>query len=270
MVFPWEEPTSADESVSNEFTRHRKAGETLEFIRKDYGAAAAAYRLALASARQPSESAEARLLLARASAKAGNPAAAFDQYRALLNAPAEARDDQRVGFRFYAADRLLAAAPDADDVRTFLRNQIQGDGRLTLPELYMIRSLLGPSVDLQTGRKTAERISEMMQAGALAKDYRRVRAEIESGAASDGSAWVSHGKEPWLITMTSPQLPLPALVIAVSSTVVVPPGVKLLSRPATGLALVDALGDGFQDSMSNGWTAGFPRRCGRVFRSESG
>ena len=85
----------------------------------------------------------------------------------------------------------------------------------------------------------------MVQAGALAKDYRRVRAEIESGAASDGSAWVSYGKEPWLVTMTSPQLPLPALVIAVSSTMVVPPGVKLLSRPAVGVAFVDALGDGF-------------------------
>ena len=33
--------------------------------------------------------------------------------------------------------------------------------------------------------------------------------------------------EPWLVTMTSPQPPLPGLVLAVSSTKVAPPGVKL-------------------------------------------
>src|SRR5262249_51295406 len=130
---------------------------------------------------------------------------------------------------------------DADTVRSFLSNEINGEGRLTLPELYMIRSLPGSPPDLHTRQKTSERIAEMEQAAALANRFPRVRAQIESGTARDGSIWVPYGNEPWLVTMTSPQPPLPGLVIAVSSSMVVPPGVKLLSRSTEG----DYVGDAF-------------------------
>jgi signal transduction histidine kinase len=142
------------------------------------------------------------------------------------------RDEQGVGYRFYAAERLLAAKRDPDAALTFLRREINGEGRLTLPELYMIRPLLG------AGQKISQRIAEMEQAAALAKDFARVRARIESGG---GPAWVPYGSEPWLVTLTSPQPPLPGLVLAVSSTKVAPPGVKLRTRAAAG----DALGDEF-------------------------
>jgi signal transduction histidine kinase len=248
MVLPWEEgtpeATAPDKSVSNHFLQHQQAGETQEFIHKDYSAAAAAYRLALASARGSRERAEARMALARALFKAGNSEDASRQYHVLLNDPADARDEQGVGFRFYAAERLLAARREPNAVRGFLSNEVNGEGRLTLPELYMIRTLLG-SPDIQTGQKISERIAEMEQAAALAKDFPRVRAQIESGAARDGSTWVPYGrfpdKDPWLVTMTSPQPPLPGLVTVVSSAMVAPPGAKLLSRSTEG----DALGEGF-------------------------
>lgn len=64
----------------------------------------------------------------------------------------------------------------------------------------------------------------MEQAEALARDFPRVRSQMESGAAPDGSIWVPYGNPPWLVTMASPQAPLPGLVIAVSSAKVVPPG----------------------------------------------
>jgi hypothetical protein len=255
-VLPWEEvsleATPTDESVSNEFTKHRQAGEVQEFTQKDYAAAAAAYRLALASARGAREGAEARLLLARTLSKSGNSEEASRQYRVLLNGSADTRDEQGVGFRFYAAERLVAAGRDPDTVRSnkdsvsgFLSNAINGEGRLTLPELYMIRSLLGSplgtSPDLPTGQNISKRITEMEQVAALANSFPWVRAQIESGTAREGSAWVPYGKVPWLVTMTSPQPPLPGLVIAVSSAMVVPPGVKLLNRSAEG----DLLGEAF-------------------------
>lgn len=236
LVFPWDAPwETAAAKGSAAFARHRQEGEALEFIKKDYAGAVAAYRLALTSAggaAERREGAEALLLLARALSKAGKPEEAFRLYQDLLNAPPDVRDEQGVGYRFYAAERLLAAKRDPDAALTFLRREINGEGRLTLPELYMIRPLLG------AGQKISQRIAEMEQAAALAKDFARVRARIESGG---GPAWVPYGSEPWLVTLTSPQPPLPGLVLAVSSTKVAPPGVKLRTRAAAG----DALGDEF-------------------------
>ncbi|HXM40044.1 MAG TPA: HAMP domain-containing sensor histidine kinase [Bryobacteraceae bacterium] len=229
LVFSWETAAAKD---SPAFARHRREGEAQEFIKKDYAGAAAAYDLALAAASGPIQMAEARLLLARSLAKAGKPEEAAKLYQALLNAPPDARDEQGVGYRFYAADRLLAAGRETAAVLGFLRQETNGEGRLTLPELYMIRPLLG------AGQKISERIAEMEQAAALAKDFARVRARIESGG---GSAWVPYGSEPWLVTLTSPQPPLPGLLLAVSSTKVSPPGVKLRTRAAAG----DVLGDEF-------------------------
>jgi signal transduction histidine kinase len=229
LVFPWESAAAKDSAA---FARHSQEGEAQEFVKKDYARAAVAYRLALSSSGNPTESAEARLLLARALSKAGKPEEAAKLYQTLLNAPPDARDEQGVGYRFYAADRLLAAGRDPASVLSFLRQEVNGAGRLTLPELYMIRPLVG------AGPKISQRIAEMEQVAALAKDFARVRARIESGG---GSAWVPYGNEPWLVTLTSPQPPLPGLVLAVSSTKVAPPGVKLRTRVAAG----DALGDEF-------------------------
>src|SRR6202167_4054610 len=176
--------------------------------------------------------AEARLLLARSLAKAGKPEKPAKLYQALWNAPPDARDEQGVGYRFYAADRLLAAGRETAAVLGFLRQETNGEGRLTLPELYMIRPLLG------AGQKISQRIAEMEQVAALAKDFARVRARIESGG---GSAWVPYGDEPWLVTLTAAQPPVPELVLAVSSTQVAPPAVQLRTRASAG----DALGDEF-------------------------
>jgi signal transduction histidine kinase len=261
LAFPWEAAalaaTQPDEPISKEFTQHRQAGEAAEFIKKDYAAAAVSYRLALGSARYPREGSEARLLLARTLSKTGNTEEAYRQYRILLNDSIEARDEQGVGFRFYAAERLLAAKREPDAVLTVLRKEANGDGQLTLPELYMIRSLLSSFPDYQIEQTISARIAELEQAAALARDFPRVRAQIESGAAPDRPAWVPYdppsdplasppsSNAPWLVTMTPPQPPLSGLVLAVWSTKVAPPGVKFRTRVTEGTAVTDALGDGF-------------------------
>jgi signal transduction histidine kinase len=227
LILPFEVSPAPD---SAEFARHRQEGEVLEFVKKNNAAAAGAYRLALASARSPLESAEARLLLARTLSRAGNTEEASQLYTVLLNDASGARDEQGVGFRFYAATRLQEMRRDPDAVSGFLRKEVDGETRLTLPELYMVRTLLGTNV------RTSQRIAQMEQAVALGKVIPHLRAQIEGGA-----AWVPYGVEPWLVTITSAQAPLPALIVAVSSTRVAPPGVKLLSRSSMG----DALGEGF-------------------------
>ena len=231
LILPWEIPPPKE---SASFARHRQEGETAEFAKKDDAGAAAAYRLALASAGSPSESADARLLLARTLSKSGKSEEAFRLYQTLLDAPPDARDEQGVGYRFYALERLMAAKRQP---ATGLVTE-SGDKFLTLPELYVIRSLPG----IQSEPWISRRIGELEQGTALAKDFARVRARVESGATTSGPAWVPFGDEPWLVTVTPPQQPpLPGLVLAVSSTKVAPPGIRIRAQ----FAGADALGDGF-------------------------
>jgi len=228
LVLPWETPPAPD---SVEFARHRQEGESQEFVKKDYVAAAAAYRLALASARRPAESAEARLLLARALSNAGNADEASRVYQTLLNDSSGARDEQGVGYGFYAAERLGEMKREPDAVSSFVRREVDRETRLTLPELYMMRD------DLRgTDARISARIAQLEQGVALTKDLPRLRAQIESGA-----AWVPYGDEPRLVAMAPPAPPLPGLVLAVSSAKAAPPGVKLKAHVTEG----DALGDAF-------------------------
>src|SRR5262249_19219331 len=141
-----------------------------------------------------------------------------------------ARDAEGVGYRFYAAERLLNAGPDEAAVRRSLRNEARGQNQLTLPELYMIRILLGPDPAV------ASRIEEMEQSVALAKDIGKIRAQID-----DGADWVPYGQEPWLVTITSRQPGMPQLVMAVASSKVAPPGLKLRTHISEG----DSLGEAF-------------------------
>jgi signal transduction histidine kinase len=228
LVLPWEAAPPPD---SAEFAKHRQEGEAQEFVKKDNAAAAAGYRLALAAARRPSESADARLRLARALFKAGNAEEASRVYQILLGDSSGARDEQGVAYGFYAAKRLMEMKREPDAVSKFVRKEVDGGARLTLPELYMIRD------DLQgADARTSARIAQMEQAVQLAKEFPRLRPQLEAGA-----DWVSYGEEPWLVAMAPPAPPFPGLVVAVSSAKAAPPGVKLKAHLSEG----DALGDSF-------------------------
>jgi signal transduction histidine kinase len=219
---------------SAEFAKNRKEGETQEFVKKDAAAAALAYRSALASAHNTSERAEARFLLARSLSTSAGTEEADHLYLALLDDPPDVRDSEGVGYRFYAAERLLDAKRETTVVISFLRKEANGKDRLTLPELYMIRTLMG--TDPEPG--VSHRIAEMEQAAAMAKDVPHLRAQIENGAAwipySQGS---STSEAPWLVTVVPAEARLPGLVVAVFSNKVAPPGVKLLAHATEGESL---------------------------------
>jgi tetratricopeptide (TPR) repeat protein len=157
LALSWEPAAQADAPAETEFARHRQEGETLESVKKDHGAAAAAYRQALASAGTAPERADARLLLARALAKSGNAEQASRTYAALLKESSDARDEQGVGYRFYAAERLVQARRETDAVARFLDREVSNESWLTLPELYLIRSLLESFPQPQTAPPAQER-----------------------------------------------------------------------------------------------------------------
>jgi two-component system phosphate regulon sensor histidine kinase PhoR len=73
----------------------------------------------------------------------------------------------------------------------------------------------------------------------LAADFDDVRSRIESaeGLGSNESAWLAYGTEPWLITITPPAPPRPALVFVVSSHQVAPDTIFVKDDVPPGTAL---------------------------------
>jgi signal transduction histidine kinase len=212
-------------------------------VEKDYSAAVSAYRQALASTLRPQDIAEARLLVARTLVKAGRSEDATREYRALLSDGSDFRDEQGVDFRFYAAERLQSLQREPESILEFLGKQMNSGRQLSPGELYMVRALLAPFPDAQSAplrQQAAARIRQIEQAGRLAGDLAGIRAQVEAGG-SASPVWVPYGEEPWLVRVVSASPPLPGLLIAVSSSQVVQPGVKLLNRSPQG----DALGEAF-------------------------
>ncbi len=110
-----------------------EAGESAEFIGNDPANAADHYRRALSAAKQPSQTASARLHLARALSKSGNTSGAEAEWRILLNAPFDAADEFGVPFALYAAERLKTLPP-----RVF--EQLDS---LPATALYLVKNLTG-------------------------------------------------------------------------------------------------------------------------------
>jgi Histidine kinase-, DNA gyrase B-, and HSP90-like ATPase/His Kinase A (phospho-acceptor) domain/Tetratricopeptide repeat len=242
LVLPWDVGLQTQRPASPEFAQVRQEGERQEFATKDYAAATVLYRRALASAGDQVERADARLLLARTLAKAGNAEEASRHLFALLKESGDARDEHGVRFRLYAAERLLEAKREQAPVLSFLLDQAGRERSLTPPEAAMIRSLLaaipGPQAD-SARASLSRRVADVEQASALAKDFQLVRAQIESSPSS-GTVWIPYGGEPWLVAIVPAAPPLPALLMAVSSAKAAPRGVKLGGRGFQGSTLGDS------------------------------
>ena len=198
LILPWEAVSQTATPVSAPFARHRQEGERQEFAQKELSRGS---RSVSASAGLRASSLRARRSPAAFGASAGQSRKYRRSIRRLPNAAQRggaARDEEGVGFRFYAAERLLDAKQEPDAVRRFLVEQVNSGRWLTLPEMYLIRSLLGSIPGQQTDPardNVSARIAQMEQAVALAKDFARVRARIESGAPA-GAVWIPYGSEP--------------------------------------------------------------------------
>jgi signal transduction histidine kinase len=234
LVPPWERAEAARTDRSHTFEDRKRLGEAAEFARKDFPAAARSYREALAAASRPSETGEARLLLARAEMKAGRVEHAFQTYRELLADAGSGLDDEGVPYRAYAAERMLATGRDADAVYAYVMADVN-DGRLRSPaELYVLQSILQTASGEPADRartQLAALIRKTDMVTALAKDLERVRSRVESG----GSGWMAYGDEPWLVTVTPAAPPLPGLLFAISTSTIAAPGVRLVSTSPQGL-----------------------------------
>jgi signal transduction histidine kinase len=223
LALPWENQTKQT-YPSPRFVSNKDAGESLEFQSKDFIGATAAYRLALAEARQPEEDCDLRLSLGRVLVKAGMLEAALESYRHILRVCSQATDDAGMPFALYAADRLIALKLDVPLAEDYLIRQIHATRLRRLPQTYMMRTLLesiGSSAGNRALLEVTEQIADLQQFLTLAKEFQRVQPLAEK-------KWVAYGEEPWLLKLT-PADPFPSLLFAVSSRKVAPPGTRLMS-----------------------------------------
>ena len=232
LVLPWEVPRAAGEFrqllAEAQFAQKIQQGEHEELIGRQFGRAAELYREAVEVARSPAQSAYARLLLARALAKAGRPTEAQAQYRGILPLPSEMVDEHGVPLALYAAERLLEAGIAHQAIVE--RLGAEGEARRWLPpaEAYMLHGLAdtlvakAPDATLRQAGKDLQRkilghIRYLEQALGLQNDFPNL-VLLQAGVNQSRIAeplWIPYGRETWLVSVAPPMVGLQPVVVAV-------------------------------------------------------
>jgi signal transduction histidine kinase len=232
MLLPWDVSPVAERSRrllrDPTLTERIQQGEREEFAANQAGKAAVLYRNAMNVARDPVQAAYAKLLLARALAKSGQPDEAVAHLRGILTSSANVTDEQGIPFCLYAAQRLLQAGLGYQAILERLDGEIDGLDEAAPPEVYMMRDLANtlaqsagqPSVraaanDLE--RRMLARVRFLEEALALQNDFSKLglNQTLPGRSQSNEPLWVPYGKEYWLVSVAPPLGGLPAVAIAV-------------------------------------------------------
>ena len=256
MIPPWE-VQRAEPVRGAEFTRLRLEGESLEFRSNDAGSAIAVYKAAGKVARTLVERCEAQLWLGRTFSKAGLMKDATEVYRAMLGNCAAIADVDGIPFGLYASERLITNGQELSLAGEYVVQRIHAAYWRPPPEAYLLRSLLNalPNEDKkQATLKLSAQIRDMEQVMALANEGEDRLSQLRGGfrSAPGDLSWIGYGEDPWLVTVLSPTAFAAPVVMAVSSTRIVPAGVKLNAQHS---ADGTSLGEGFIDVHVE-WPAG--------------
>src|SRR5262249_2066751 len=152
-------------------------------------------------------------------------------YRKMMAQCGSDADEDGIPYSLYAAERLIETRMDPAAAREFLAQQVTADHWRAPLEAYLIRSLVSSfekDGDAKIINEVAAQVHDIEQVLELAKELPKLQAGIESVQGTD-SAWIAFGAEPWLVTVTPPAPPVPALVFVISSTKVAPPGTRLIA-----------------------------------------
>jgi pentatricopeptide repeat protein len=256
MVLPWEKK-QASPKPGVEFTRHQVEGEAFEFRANDAVRAIAPYTEARNAARNPTEKCEAMLWLGRAYSKAGMMKDAEDIYHAMLEKCDAVIDDDGIPLGLYAAERLITAGQDLAAAGEYVIRRVNIAQWRPPNEAYLLRSLLNATSNdnkKQASSKLSTEIHDMEQVMALANEGQDRLGRLKGAfrSAPGDLSWIGYGDDPWLLTLVSPTPFATPVVMAVSSSRIVPAGAILTAqRPDNAISL----GEGFVDTQVV-WPAG--------------
>jgi signal transduction histidine kinase len=233
LVFPWEADTTAKESrralSEAEFAGRIREAESQELGAKQFDRAAGIYLDAADRARNPVQSAFARLLLARVLFKADRRSDSLAHYRNLLQLTSRPTDEHGVPLALYAANSLVGEGLEYDSVLTCIRIENEARPWLSPAEAYLMAELLvrilrksSDSKLLATAgnlqNRILERTSLIEQALALQAEFPSLLLAHrgESKPNSTEAVWVAFGKPLWLVALPPPSAS-PRTVVAVAA-----------------------------------------------------
>ena len=208
VVLPWELRQASSGVANDALAAALHAGEREEFTNGNMRAAAASYRAAVDPAARSRQSGEARLALARVSAKLGDQREAALQHTALLQLGLDDADPQGIPYALYAATALARQDPDAA-LRTLVEAASSG---IDIPPeaLYLARQALDTiaAIHHDSGasslrRLLDKRIRRAEQAMSLRNDFSSLGLILTPATAMDdgNSRWSLFGRDPWFIAL---------------------------------------------------------------------
>lgn len=232
LALPWQTDRSITKfpqpHAETQFERKLRDGMRAELSEGNPGKAVPLYLQATQSARLPVQSANARLLLARALFKSGRRDQALAIERQISLLPFEIRDDQEVPFSLYAATELVKSGSLDPAALDHLRSEVASRRWLPPAEAYMLRDLcealargaegaaIIPSAD-HLRREAIGRVKLTEQVLALQDDLPGLM-PLQSGVRSASQTeplWVAYGPEPWLVGVAAPAKHLPQTLVVI-------------------------------------------------------
>jgi signal transduction histidine kinase len=218
LRLPWEENKKSEEFrrllSSSDFARKIQLAESEEFAKKDFIRAAGLCRQLMESAQESLKRGYARLLLARALAKAGRKKEALSHYRRILALPSSVTDEYGIPLSLYAAGPMLGGSVGYAEVLECIRSELGAKRWLSPSESYMLQELVERLVNtssVESIKDTAkdyqrlinEHILELEQALELQGDFQKIAftaERVNQGKRGD-PIWVSYGEIPWLVSL---------------------------------------------------------------------
>lgn len=207
LVLPWQSSSSSGRTLRNSLSapvvaEAVRSGERAEFERKDPRLAADLYGKALSSVARPGMP-YIRLLLARALAKSGRSAQAYEQYGALLDLSPGEKDEDGIPIYLYAADRLVDVPMSADRIVARLGAALAERPWMSLPETGLVDSLLERILEAQeisgeTRGRSKRLLDRVRSYRAKAEHLAEVQQGFERGVPLD-AGWRLDGRGEWLL-----------------------------------------------------------------------
>jgi signal transduction histidine kinase len=223
LILPWDDERAAAEAVramaAGRFGAEIRDGEREELVENRPDRAVERYRRAVAAATLPIQHAYARLLLARALAKAGQLERARGEYLRLLESPSDVADEHGVPIWGYAAGRLAAtgAAGAARDARsavlTNIERRLTRADRVPPAERYLLRDLAATMAEDRSPAVRARASALLLLLRRLVADgeaavalqrafpLEGLRADERRATPGHTAPWVLYGDPSWFVSV---------------------------------------------------------------------
>lgn len=219
LILPWEKNQglqAAKEHLNDsEFAQKIRRGEREEFTRGNLVLASRLYSQTMSTAKFPSQTEYARLLLARVLSNTNKKTEAEQHYDHLLALPFELVDDLGIPFCLYAATRSIEINAHYGDILNRFQYDPPDFRWLSVESTYMLLELLekiesrSPDiVDQEKAKKIQESLAsyllEIKRSQSLQNDFSALglMANIGSDGENDRPLWSSY-QNVWLVSLGS-------------------------------------------------------------------